>query len=254
MEGLTPLRILVLGRDSALRFNGIRGSEFPYKAIIHISWGNRMRRGKSYPQARGEDLRQLALGLPDTAKIERKSLRSDSRTWYVDSLAKRFDLTDDFVISRNIHVDSTYPLPYNVPRNFKSKTPVFTMIYQDEFQRMTLEIAAGPHAGTTLKIWNVCLANVKFDNGEIGITQSEISDIANITRPQVSRSFRLLLKYGALFKDGEGRRTIYICNPFVGWCGEETRAQLEARFDKTMIDSAVQQLLQYPLPSPADRA
>jgi hypothetical protein len=94
-----------------------------------------------------------------------------------------------------------------------------------------LKLAQSDLGGEALRVLMVLLAKLDFENW-INLTQTEISKLSKISRPNVARSMRKLVEEGVLLPGPKvGRNMTWRLNPSYGWKGS-ARSHNEALLDR----------------------
>lgn len=123
----------------------------------------------------------------------------------------------------------------------------FTMIRQEELQRITLEISKQKYQSSTYLLWNLCMANAEVGTGRVLLDREELAELAGVRVEQVSRSMKILDELDAVWTERVKGRNRYRCNGLVGWAGTTKEGiQVKAR----QIEEGVKQLVRKALTQP----
>jgi hypothetical protein len=118
-----------------------------------------------------------------------------------------------------------------VPRRSKD-SPEFFMGYHEAFEKLALDKSI---AGRPRRVLDLLFARLSWEN-YIAISQTEIAQLLDIYRPDVSAALKLLIERGILEPGPKvGRNATYKLNPEYAWKGREKtrKADIKRRMTAT---------------------
>ncbi len=107
----------------------------------------------------------------------------------------------------------------------------FVIVYESEFRQAALLLK--PYGALPICLWNILFTKVEIGTGEILVDTTELAEMLQTHRPNVSKAVKTLVDLGLIrhvgdeteSKKKDGRHYKYQMNPAIMWKGKETERQ-----------------------------